>query len=75
MRIIPVLPTHIFAFIIGSPYKVCGNFIYILNLLFVGFKKSVPWTGVYFADCVVNIPCALVGKKIIVRRLVFKCVT
>lgn len=53
----------------------CGKFIYTLNLFFVGFKKSVPWTGVYFDDCVVKIPCALVGKKIIVRCLVFKCVT
>ena len=53
----------------------CGKFIYILNLFFVGFNKIVPRAGVYFADCVVKIPCASVGKKIIIRCLVFKCVT
>ena len=34
----------------------CGKFIYILNLFFVGFNKIVLWAGVYFADCVVKIP-------------------
>lgn len=66
--------THLYALLLEVYMKVCENFIYILNLLFVGLKKncSLNWSSFYWLYYT-DVSCALARKKIIIRFLLFKC--